>query len=346
MTVPAHPLAAALLDAHVAHSIELLTGPGLADQLAAELDANLANATRLTLGRVVTCEQIKATARAYAVEMPIAGGIPELVGDIARMLHAHPIHDDTRLADLMSDQQVRDIINKAVEMRELRERLIHQVLGNPLLVDMAADLITRGIKGYLAQGNEAARSIPGASSLMSLGKSVLSKASPGLEKQLDEGLATYVRKSTSATLRSSEKALLEKLSDQTLREVAFDLWTQVKHQPASRLRQYLSAESLEEFFVIGYEYWRGELRQSAYYQALIDLSIDSFFDKYHEATLGELLEEVGVTREMMLTESLRYAPPVIAVLHEAGMLEPLVRRQLLPFYTSGRIEQVLAAHRM
>lgn len=339
MTAPTHPLAIALLDAHVAHSLALLTGPGLAEHLASEMDADLANATRLTLGQVVTREQIKATARTYAVEMPIAGGIPELVGDIARLLHAHPIHDDTRLADLMSDQQVRDIINKAVEMRELREKLIHNVLGNPLLVDMAADLISRGIKGYLAQGNEAAKSIPGASSLMSLGKSVLNKASPGLEKQLD----TYVHRSTLATLRSSEKALLEKLSDKTLRDVAFDLWSEIKHHPASRLRQYLSAESLEEFFVIGYEYWRGELRQSAYYSALIDLGIDSFFDKYHDATLSELLEEVGVTRALILAEIMRYAPPVIAVLNQAGMLEGILRRQLAPFYASERFTATLAA---
>ena len=39
-------------------------------------------------------------------------------------------------------------------MREVRERLVHEVLGNPLLVDLASDLIYRGIKGYLAQGND------------------------------------------------------------------------------------------------------------------------------------------------------------------------------------------------
>lgn len=338
-----HPVVAALYEAHVEHALALLTGDGLQAHLARELDADLANAERLTLNQVVTREQIKATAHTYAVHMPMAGGIPELVGDIARVLHAHPIHDDTRLTDIISDQQVREIVNKAVEMREVRERLVHEVLGNPLLVDLASDLIYRGIKGYLAQGNEAARGIPGASTLMGLGKSVLSKASPNLEKTLDEGLHNYVRKSTKATLQHSEEALLKKLSDQALRDLALDVWAGVKHRPASDFRQYVSADSLEEFFVIGYEYWRGELRKSSYYATVIDVSIDSFFDKYGDHSLVYLLVEVGVTRDMILAEFMRFAPPIIAVLHGNGMLEGIIRRQLLPFYTSGRVEAVLAA---
>lgn len=338
-----HPLVAALYEAHVAHALELLTGAGLAAHFAAEVDADLANAARLKLGEVVSRDLIKATARTYAIEMPMSGGIPELVGEIARALHAHPIHERTRLSDLISDQQVREMINKGVEMREVRERLIHEVLGNPVLADLSGDLIYRGIKGYLAQSNDAAKNIPGASMLMGLGKSVLSKASPGLEKTLDEGLLNYVHKSTKATLRSSEKALLAKLSDKVLQKAALEFWTEIKNQPASVLRRYVSAETLEEWFVIGYEYWRAELRHSEYYATVIDLGIDCFFDKYQDASLAFLLEEVGVTRDMILSEIMRFAPPVLAVLNGNGMLEDIVRRQLLPFYTSGRIEAVLAA---
>lgn len=343
MTTITHPVVAALYEAHVAHALEILTGEGLGGHLAREIDADLANAAKLTLNQVVTRDLIKATVRTYAVEMPMSGGIPELVGDIARALHAHPIHDSTRLSDLISDQQVKDIIAKAVEMREVRERLVHEVMGNPLLAEMAGDLIHRGIKGYLAQGNEAAKNIPGASALMGLGKSMLSKASPGLEKTLDEGLQAYVHKSTKATLRSSEKALLERLSDKALTKVAHDVWVEIKHKPASTLRRFVTAETLDEWFVIGYEYWRAELRNSDYYATVIDLGIDCFFDKYGDDSLAFLLEEVGVTRDMILREAMRFAPPVLAALHQAGMLEGILRRQLLPFYGSGRVEAVLAA---
>lgn len=344
MNVITHPVAAALFEAHVEHTLELLGGDFLAAHLSAEVDAGLVHAAQLTLGEVVTRDLIKATVHTYAVDMPMAGGIPELVGDIARALHAHPMHDSTRLADLISDHQVRDIIAKAVEMREVREQAIERVLGNPILSDMAADLIYRGIKGYLAQSNDAAKAIPGAGTLMSLGKSVLSKASPGLEKSLDEGLLNYVQKSTRATLLSSKNALLKRLSDEAIERAALDFWGEIKHQPASVLRDYVSAESLEEWFVIGYEYWRSELRHTPTYSAVINVGIDCFFDKYEGATLAHLLEEVGVTRDMILREALRFAPPVIAVLRERGVLEDMVRRQLLPFYASGRLEHVLAAH--
>lgn len=344
MTTLKNPVVAALFEAHVQHSHELLTGDGLIPHLTHELDADLANAALLTLNTVVTRDMIKATVQAYAIEMPMSGGIPELVGDIARTLHAHPMQESTRLIDVISDQQVREIVAKAVEMREVRERLIHEVLGNPVLADMAGDLILRGIKGYLAQGNEAAKNIPGASALMGFGKSMLSKASPDLEKKLDEGLQSYVHKSTQATLRSSEKALLERLSDKTLQRIAMDFWAEVKNQPASSLRRFVSAEALEEFFVIGYEYWRSELRKTPYYKAIIDVGVDAFFDKYGDSSLAFILEEVGVTREMILREAVRFAPPILATLHEQGLLDGIIRRQLLPFYASGRIEAVLAAH--
>lgn len=343
MTAIKHPVVAALFEAHVAHSLALLEGDQLAAHLAAEIDADLANAAQLKLGDMVSRDLIKATVRTYAIDMPMSGGIPELVGEIARALHAHPIQDQTRLVDLISDQQVREMINKGVEMREVRERLIHEVLGNPVLADLSGDLIYRGIKGYLAQSNDAAKNIPGASMLMGLGKSVLSKASPGLEKTLDEGLLNYVHKSTKATLRSSEKALLAKLSDKVLQKAALEFWGEIKSQPASTLRRYVSAETLEEWFVIGYEYWRAELRHTEYYATVIDLGIDCFFDKYEDASLAFLLEEVGVTRDMILREAMRFAPPVLAALHEKGMLEGILRRQLLPFYSSGRVEAVLAA---
>lgn len=338
-----HPVVAALYESHVEHILALLTGDGLEAHLSEEIDADLANAAKLKLSAVVSRDLVKATAATYAIHMPMSGGIPELVGDIARALHAHPIHDSTRLTDVISDQQVKEIINKAVEMEEVRDRLLHEVLGNPLLADLASDLIYRGIKGYLAQGNEAAKGIPGASSLMSLGKTMLSKASPGLEKSLDEGLLSYVRKNTKATLRMSEDTLKKKLNAETLRSIALDVWADIKLRPASSLRQFVSAESLEEMFVIGYEYWRADLRNTPYYAALLDIGIDGFYDKYGDETLAVVLEEVGVTRDMILTEVMRYAPPVLAALSKTGMLDGIVRRQLLPFYSSGRVEAVLAA---
>lgn len=332
------PIVNALYEAHVAYMLQLLTGDGLIAHLGLELDANLANAKKLKLGKVVTREQIKATARLYTADMPITGGVPELVGDVARLLHAHPIHDDTRLCDILSDYQVKEIVNKVVELREFREQLIHAVLGNPLLVEMSSDLISRGIKGYLAQGNAAAKNIPGASALMGIGKSVLSKASPGIEKTLDD----YVRKTTAVTLRHSEETLKAKLSDDRLRTMAMDLWVDIKEWEVGRFRKFVHEDHLEEIFVVGYEFWRAELRQSTYYHTVIDVAIDGFFDKYEHATLHELLDEVGVSREIIMGEFERFAPSVIKVLHKAKMLDGIVRRQLLPFYASGHVEAALA----
>ena len=75
---------------------------------------------------------------------------------------------------------------------------------------------------------------------------------------------------------------------------------------------------------------------------VIDAGIDGFFDKYGEFTLRELLDELGIGREIMRREALRFAPPVLATLHEKGLLEPYVRRHLEGFYRSDAALAILS----
>jgi len=45
----------------------------------------------------------------------------------------------------------------------------------------------------------------------------------------------------------------------------------------------------------------------------------------------------------MLAEGLRYGPYVLRVLHERGLLERIVRRQLEPFYRSAEFAAAVAS---
>ena len=53
------------------------------------------------------------------------------------------------------------------------------------------------------------------------------------------------------------------------------------------------------------------------------------------------VEDIGITRDMLLREAERFAPPVIAVLHKEGLLERSLRRELEGFYRSGTVEKIL-----
>jgi hypothetical protein len=206
------------------------------------------------------------------------------------------------------------MLDKALEMKKARRQLIHAAVGNPLYADVAADLIYNGVRGYL-NGNPLARNIPGVASVMKLGSSVMGGA------KLEQSLKGYIRSSIKPLLEQSEHFLLERLDDERVRETALSVWKKLKTHKLAEVRQVLDSHDIEDFFVIGYEVWR-ELRKTTYYREMIGTGIDAFFDKYGDVSLAELLEEMGMTREILLGEAMRFGPPVLQTLKKKKLLEP------------------------
>ena len=330
--------AEALLDAHVQFVIDELTGSVLKELIEQEVDSGLKDAEKLTLNSVVTRDMIKAVALTYAAKLELGGGLPELVGDIARTIHAHPIHEQTRFGDLMTDKRFAEIVDQVLEAKTLREKIVHEAVSSPLYSAFASDLLYHGIKGYLAQ-NPITRNVPGASSMMKLGKAMLNKS--GLEDTIEDGLKGYIGRSVQATSMKSVQFLLDHADEDTLRDLVLQLWSRIKHARVSTLRDDISSLQMEEGFVTAYDYWR-ELRATEYYSVLISAGIDSFFDRYGDASLKELLDDLGIGRDVMVNEAMRFGPHVLKVLKRKKVLEPVVRRLLGRFYHSGAVEKVLS----
>lgn len=335
-------LAQALLDAHVRHIVDQLTGDGFEAALGAELDRLLEDAARLKLKDVVTARMIKDTAQTYAARIEFGGGLPGLVTDVAQAVYAHKILDRTAPKDVVTHARYSEFIDKLLELRSLREKLVRAAATSPIYIAFASDLLYNGIKGYLARGGEMTRGIPGAGSVMKIGRSVINKASPGLETSLDDNLRKYVARSVEATAKTSAEFVLEHLNEKALRDMAREIWDKLKFTPISSLREDIGSDDVEDLFVIGYEYWR-ELRKTDIYSALIDAGIDAFFATYGDTTLAQLLEDLGISREIMLNEAMHYAPHVLKALKRKKLLDNMVRRQLESFYASAEVQRLLTA---
>lgn len=329
-----------LLDAHVDYVMTQLQGAALEALLAGEVDALLADARRLTLNDVVTRHMIQATARTYAVDIELSGAIPELVGDIARALYAHPLHAHTRLTDLLPDGLVDEFIDKFLEMDNLHAWIAHEAIANPVYSALATDVVIEGIRGYIYHGGSRARGLPGVRRASALGATLLRGALPAIEETIEESLRSYLQRSIQELLQGSEEFLLGLFDREQVRLLATEAWEAVKHRRISDFQEGVSSLDIEEFFVIGYELWRS-VRTTPLYGALIDAGVDAFFDKYGDFTLREILDEMGITREIALDEATRFAPHVLDVLRQKGMLEPIVRRHLIGFYESSAVAAIL-----
>lgn len=332
--------AQALLDAQVAWWLDRLDAKALAPWVEAEVDALLADAAKLKLEEVVSRADVQAVAKQYAAELEPSGAIPELVGELAQALQSNPIQKKTRLAELMPDRQFREWLDKILELHAARDALIHAALSNQVVAAVAGDLLYRGISGYLGE-NSLTKGIPGASSMLKFGKSMLAKATPKLDAAIEATLRKYIQQSLDATLRESEHSLKTLLTDDLLRESALEIWASLKGMSVAEVRATVTTDDVEELFVIGYEHWRS-VRKTSYYGALIDTGVSGFFDKYGKTTLTTLLDEMGVSREMILGDVLRFGAPALAALKKKKLLEPLIRRWLAPFYASDVASKLLA----
>lgn len=334
------PQARRLLDAHVDYVMEQLQGASLEALLDAEVDALLADARRLTLNDVVTPHMIQATARTYAVDIELSGAIPELIGDIARALYAHPQHAHTRLSELLPDGLFEEFLDKFLDMDDLHAWVAHEAINNPVYAALATDIVIEGIRGYIYHGGSRARGVPGVRQASALGARLLRGSLPAIEETIEESLRAYLQRSIQDLLTGSENFLLGLFDREQVRLLVTEAWETVKDRRVSDFQEGVSSLDIEELFVIGYELWRS-VRTTPLYGALIDAGVEAFFDKYGDFTLREILDEMGVTREIAMGEALRFAPHVLDVLRQKDMLEPIVRRHLAGFYESGAVDAIL-----
>lgn len=329
------PLAQQLLDAHVAHITGRLSEENLPGEIERLVDLVLAQTGKLKLGSVVKKEDVLATAVHYAAEMEIAPAIPEIVAEISRELYRHKAHDKATLNDVLSDQDFHEIVSKYFEMEELRERILHEAISNPVYSALVSNLLYNGITRYV-NDNPLTNNIPGAKSILKLGKSMIEKSGANLEA----GVKHFIKQNTKVALRESENFLLKQMSSDKLEGTLTLIWDRIKNQPVSRFRDYVKEDDVEDFFVIGFEFWR-RFRQTDYYSDLIGVGIDYFFKKYGKVTLKKLLEELGITRDMILADAQRFAPRVIAELNKQGIIEEIARSELESFYAGDVVTKLL-----
>ncbi|ERJ19459.1 hypothetical protein SSPSH_001527 [Salinisphaera shabanensis E1L3A] len=332
--------AQALLDAHVAYLAARLQGPALQFELERRVDWVLADAARLRLGDVISEASIKQTAIDYAAHMRLGGGIPALVGDIAAAVYEHPVHEHTTLAELLPDREFEELLDKLLEMQRLREEVIHHSVSNPVFANLVAQLLYSGLRGYVAQGGRLAARVPGAGRALKIGRAVVDRASPRLGDALERGIRRYVARNTEAGIQASAAYLHDAFESEALRQAVLDFWDDHKHRSVASVRDVAGQLDIQELFVIGYEYWQ-RLRRTPIYREVIERGVEVFFDTYRDTTLVDLLDDIGVTRDMIVRDGMRFLPQVVDALRAEGLLEPALRRQLEDFYRSEAVADIL-----
>ncbi|HRH92788.1 MAG TPA: hypothetical protein PLW01_12900 [Agitococcus sp.] len=335
-----HPKAQALLDAQVAYILKKIIADDLHLTLEQELDLVLANAPLITLSECVSSLQIKQTVHRYAIELDLGAGVFDIMGDIARRVHGHHIHQQTTLNEILSDRQFEQVLDKILELKNIREYILREVVINPVYASLASDVVYYGLRDYLlSQMIGGKKRVQRVQSVLSKAKDFVNHLPQGLEEAIEDSLRLYINQSIRHIIAESQ-SFLTHIDQNKLRDSILDIWDNIKQQPISTYQQLLTSIDVEELCVMSYEFWR-DFRQTTYFKVLLEAGIDAFFQRYGDVTLDILLEEVGIKRDMLLIDAVAFAPPILKKLGEKNLLEPFIRRHLHGFYASEEVQAIL-----
>ena len=318
-----------------------LKGAKLKKFLEQEVDELLGYAEKVPLGRLISPEQVMGVIKRIAVNMELDAGIPELAAEMAAEVLKAPVQADTTLGEILSREQASGFIEEALELRQQRERIISEIMAHPVYQELVSNVVYHGLVNYLYEDNLITRSVPGVGSVMKFGKKMANKAVPGLDETFERRIKAWLAESLPGLIVRSEQFLHRALTDDELRDSVMAAWVSLENQTIAELQDGLGEVELQEFVVLGYDFWLN-FRKTAYFEGCARAVVEHLFAKYGDRPVMDLLNDIGVTREVIVTEIAELGLPIIDVLHKEGYMEALVRRRLGSFYKSAAAKKLLA----
>jgi hypothetical protein len=328
-----------LLDAQVTWLLERLTGPGVTEVIAEDVDDLLAAGTRIPLGALVGADEVKDLIHFLLTTVPASSAASTLVEAGADAVHDGPGERFT-LAQVIDRENVESLVAEVLGMTDLAEKFLDQLTESPLVATMASRFVGRIINDVVASNRAMAEKIPGVGSLVSFGANAAGKVMGGVDKQIEAMLGDTAGKGAVFAMKRLNKVVLDTLKDPTAKAAALQVFDLYADQPVVRLEQLGTREDtqrvaglLQDIVIAG--------APTEPVLALVDALVDAFYATYGETPVTTLLEELDVTRDDVVRHAGAIVPGLLATAYSSGELERLVRGRLEPFFTSPEVAAIL-----
>ncbi len=328
-----------LLDAQVAWLVDQLTGPGLPDRIATEVDALLAIGAKVTVAELADADDLKQLVRLIVETVPPSTAASTLVATAADVAYDGPAETFT-LADLIDRAHVSSLADEVLAMTDLIEKFLDQLTESPLVASLASRFVGRIVNDVVAMNQAVADKIPGVGALVSFGTGAAGKVLGAADKQLQQVLGDTAGKGATFAMRRLNKVVVETLKDPTTHDAVLEVFDLYADQPVTRLKEVSTREDvhriaglLQDIVIAG--------APTDPVLALADALIDGFFTVYGDAPAASLIDDLGLTRDDLVTHATAIAPRVLETAQRSGELESLLRARLEPFFASAEVAAIL-----
>ena len=212
-----------------------------------------------SLQQLWSFEQINTLIQKQILHTPASSFLIDQIAEHIKFALIHSINDSTKIADIIPVLTIDKIAQYVAGKSDHRQRLIKTVVNSPAFSAMMSQLIQHSIQDYL-DNSVIAKSVPGVSRFMKMGKSVLENVT---DTNLDDAIGKYLQKNILKLSQMSETVLNQHFDDHKLYHFQANLWHKIKNMPVSVLKNYIEVQDLPQTVGMGAEIW-DYIRQSDY----------------------------------------------------------------------------------
>ncbi|MCB0908084.1 MAG: hypothetical protein KDB63_13305 [Nocardioidaceae bacterium] len=332
-------LAQRLLDAQVAFHLERLTGDRLVPTVTVLVDRALASGARLPIEELVDRDAVVGavvrTLRTTSSSAAVAG-IVEAVVDVLMEGPDEPYP----LGDLADRPQVEALVDSLLAFHPVVERFVDGLAGVPLVGTTASRFMGRVAAEVLRANKAVADKVPGLGSLMSLGTNAATRMVGSADKRLDGLIGDTMGKGGALAVRRLNRVVVETLRDPVTREAVLQAWDQLAEEDVTGLREHATREQVAGVADALHDLAIRALATD-HADALVGSLVDAFVDRFGGYTPTELLDELDLTRDDLVTDVVALAAPLVEALRTSGELDSLLRAELEPFFGSPEVTDLL-----
>ena len=137
-----------------------------------------------------TSEAIHQLIQQQILNTPASSFLVQQIAEHIRFALVHPVNDSSQIADVIPVLTIDKIAQYVASKSGHRQRLIKSVVNNPAFAAMITQLIQHSIQDYM-DNSVIAKSVPGVSRFMKMGKSVLESVT---DSNLDQTIQHYLQK--------------------------------------------------------------------------------------------------------------------------------------------------------
>ena len=289
-----------------------------------------------SLQQLWSFEQINTLIQKQILHTPASSFLIDQIAEHIKFALIHSINDSTKIADIIPVLTIDKIAQYVAGKSDHRQRLIKTVVNSPAFSAMMSQLIQHSIQDYL-DNSVIAKSVPGVSRFMKMGKSVLENVT---DTNLDDAIGKYLQKNILKLSQMSETVLNQHFDDHKLYHFQANLWHKIKNMPVSVLKNYIEVQDLPQTVGMGAEIW-DYIRQSDYLKQQVHDGVYAWYIRNQEHPFDLLLRDLNIDEALIQNELQGLLNPIIQQMISSQYLRERTRVYLAQFYYSEEAQAIL-----